>query len=227
MRPAAAPIYGTMLYAAPHFHHCLIDGRVVALDLRTARYFLVRGASGEALIQWEDGMCSQLADDAFDDLIAQGYVSREPTGNRDLAACEALSPSSRFEIARSRAKRADLPFLAWLLGTTRLRIATGSLARVLRPLQKRTGQMRVQNREELAKRIGRFVAARPAIPLSRSCLLDSVALYLFLRDPRVELVFGVSLEPFAAHCWLERDNCLLNDELDHVRHFTPTLRYRA
>ena len=227
MRPAAAPIYGTMFYAAPHFHHCPIDGRVVALDLRTTRYFLVRGASGTALVQWQDGMRRQLADDAFDDLIAHGYVLREPTGNRDLAACDAISPTSRFETGPTCAKRADLAFLSWLLGSTRLRIATGSLARGLRPLQKRAGQMRVQDREELAKRMGRFVAARPAIPLSRSCLLDSVALYLFLRDSRVELVFGVSIEPFAAHCWLERDNFLLNDELDHVRHFTPILRYRA
>ena len=220
-----APIYGTMFYAAPHFHHCLIDGRVVALDLRNTRYFLVRGASGEALIRWRAGMDSQLADDAFDDLIAHGYVSREPTGN--LAACEAISPTSRFEIGRTRMKRADFAFLAWLLGSTRLRIATGSLARVLRLLQKRAGQMRVQDSEELAKRMGRFVAARPAIALSRSCLLDSVALYLFLGDSKVELVFGVSIEPFAAHCWLERDNYLLNDELDHVRHFTPIMRYRA
>lgn len=44
-----------MLYAAPHFHYCVIDGRIVGLDLRAARYFFVRGASADALLQLEAG----------------------------------------------------------------------------------------------------------------------------------------------------------------------------
>lgn len=223
----AAPIYETMFYATPHFHHCLVDGRVVALDMRTTRYFLIHGASGEALIQWEAGAESRHSDETFDDLLAKGYVSREQAGNRRLEACAAKPLKGRAEICMSSANRAEYLQIAWFLATTRLRIATGSLARTLKPMRKRAGQMPVREQQVVEDRVGRFTACRPSIPLPRVCLLDSVALYHFVGDSMTELVFGVSLEPFAAHCWLERDGWLLNDEIDHVRRFTPIMRCRA
>ena len=37
------------------------------------------------------------------------------------------------------------------------------------------------------------------------------------------LVFAVMTRPFAAHCWVQLDETVLNDRLDHVRKFTPIL----
>ncbi len=215
-----------MLYATPHFHHCLVDGHVVALDMRTTRYFLIRGASREALIRWEAGT-EDKAEHAFDDLIAKGYVSCEQAGNRRLEACAAKPLKGRAEIGVSSASPAEYLQIAWYLVSARLRIASGSLARTLEPMRKRAGQMPVREQQVVMDRVGRFIASRPAIPLSRVCLLDSVALYHFVGDSMTELVFGVSLDPFAAHCWLERDGWLLNDEIDHVHRFTQIMRCRA
>jgi hypothetical protein len=40
---------------------------------------------------------------------------------------------------------------------------------------------------------------------------------------RPALVFAVRLDPFAAHCWLQHDELVLNDAVDRVGAFTPVL----
>jgi hypothetical protein len=66
---------------------------------------------------------------------------------------------------------------------------------------------------------------RANIPIKRICLRESLALrWILLRAgcaPRI--VFGVQLDPFRAHCWLEAAGVVLNDRYDTVRDFTPIL----
>ena len=71
----------------------------------------------------------------------------------------------------------------------------------------------------------RFDRVRRLAPVKPRCLPDSIA---FLRytarygyAPR--LVFGVTAHPFAAHCWVQDDACVLNDALDHALQFFPIL----
>lgn len=217
-----------MLYAAPHFHYCVIDGRIVGLDLRAARYFFVRGASADALLQLEEGDADSRVPEgeALTDLLKLGYLTLDPSKGRPLRRCNAEPATTCVEWPRLRPRSLDTLLLCWRLVTTRMRIATGSLSHVLRPVEKRASQMRICDIQMLKEHLGRFMASRPSIPLPRSCLLDSVALYLFLGDASVDLVFGVTVTPFAAHCWLERDGLLLNDELDYVCRFTPIMRFR-
>jgi hypothetical protein len=35
------------------------------------------------------------------------------------------------------------------------------------------------------------------------------------------VMFGVMTRPFKAHCWVQIEDVVLNDSLDHVRLFTP------
>jgi hypothetical protein len=37
----------------------------------------------------------------------------------------------------------------------------------------------------------------------------------------MELVFGAKLNPFAAHCWVQLEDVVLNDRTDNVAVFTP------
>jgi hypothetical protein len=57
------------------------------------------------------------------------------------------------------------------------------------------------------------------------CLYDSLALVEFLAHYRLfpQWVFGVMAEPFAAHCWVQQDDRVLNDSVDYVRGFTPIM----
>jgi hypothetical protein len=71
-----------------------------------------------------------------------------------------------------------------------------------------------------AFRLSRLIAS----PLDR-CLPRSLAAAhgLLDRDIVPELVFGVRLQPFAAHCWVRHGQVLVNESLDQVRNFTPIL----
>lgn len=47
------------------------------------------------------------------------------------------------------------------------------------------------------------------------CLLD--------RGILPDLIFGVRLNPFSAHCWVQCGETVMNDRLDDVRNYTPIL----
>jgi hypothetical protein len=63
------------------------------------------------------------------------------------------------------------------------------------------------------------------LPTPPNCLADSLALSRFLsrRNVASAMVFGVKLDPFAAHCWLQQDDVILNDAADAVATFTPIM----
>jgi hypothetical protein len=68
-----------------------------------------------------------------------------------------------------------------------------------------------------------YEAGRSFTPITRNCLLDSLALDSLLARQRLRatLVFGVCPTPFSAHCWLQTPKLILNDTFDHVSRFTP------
>jgi hypothetical protein len=57
------------------------------------------------------------------------------------------------------------------------------------------------------------------------CLHDSLAVLEFLA--RHELfptwVFGVRARPFAAHCWVQHADIVLNDTFEHVSSYVPIM----
>ncbi|WP_442802151.1 lasso peptide biosynthesis B2 protein [Sphingobium sp. CR2-8] len=57
------------------------------------------------------------------------------------------------------------------------------------------------------------------------CLIRALALYRHAqqRGHDARLVFGVQLHPFSAHSWVEQDDLILDDRVDHVRRFKPIL----
>lgn len=68
-----------------------------------------------------------------------------------------------------------------------------------------------------------FRNARNFVPLGGNCLRDSLALmhWLAKRGESATLVFGVKLDPFAAHCWVQKDEIALNDRPERIERFTP------
>ncbi|PXA86225.1 lasso peptide biosynthesis B2 protein [Nostoc sp. 3335mG] len=67
--------------------------------------------------------------------------------------------------------------------------------------------------------------ARLRIPISRICLRDSAALFALLsrRGIDCQLIFGVQLDPFKAHCWVQSGSTILSDTLDSARSMRPIL----
>jgi len=70
-----------------------------------------------------------------------------------------------------------------------------------------------------------FDRLRLFYPRSYLCLFDSLALINFLAHFNLypDWVFGVTAEPFEAHCWVQAGGIVLNDTLARVSAFTPIM----
>jgi len=57
------------------------------------------------------------------------------------------------------------------------------------------------------------------------CFLTSAAMTIFLRSHniRASWIFGVTMEPFIAHCWTQVGNTVVADNLFRVWRFTPIM----
>jgi len=75
----------------------------------------------------------------------------------------------------------------------------------------------------LREALRRLANIRLLVPSPRRCLPASLIAARFLKalGHDVEIVFGVRSHPFAAHCWIERNGVVLNDDLDRVRSYAP------
>ena len=73
---------------------------------------------------------------------------------------------------------------------------------------------------------GAYAAARVQLPWRRLCVPDSLALarYLWQRGIPGQVYFGVRLDPFAAHAWVQHNEMVLSDNVNVVADYTPVFR---
>jgi hypothetical protein len=80
--------------------------------------------------------------------------------------------------------------------------------------------------ERTRELIATFASLRPYVFTSKdACLFEALALGQFLAEFSLHphWVFGVQARPFAAHCWLQHEDIVLNDTVDHVSRYAPIM----
>ena len=207
-------------------HWCNCGGCVVFLDVRSGRYFCLAGASNEAFLRLsidgiEPGDCEHLkllvdrgllvADDAV--AIPPPASLAEPA-RTDLLSGTPMRPRLHQLL---RAIAAELRF-AWLL-RSRPFIAI---------LEAAGGDIRSPPRD--AMRCAREIAAASATAAlltgaTDRCLVRALAVHSTCRSHglRSSLVFGIRMNPFAAHCWVQFGAAVLVGEFEQVRLYTPIM----
>lgn len=70
-----------------------------------------------------------------------------------------------------------------------------------------------------------FHHARQWVPFGTTCLLDSLSLVTYLANHHLpaDLVFGVKLSPFSAHCWVQFRHIALNETVTGAAAHTQIL----
>ena len=70
-----------------------------------------------------------------------------------------------------------------------------------------------------------FRKLRSYFPHNYLCLYDSLALIEFLARYRISTtwVFGIRLEPWAAHCWLQDGRYVVNEGIEEAASYTPVM----
>jgi hypothetical protein len=108
----------------------------------------------------------------------------------------------------------------------RYRSFDSAVARVKARIDAAHGGERAVEIERLHYLVGVFSMLRPFFFTSKdACLFDALALSEFLAGYEIypRWIFAVQARPFAAHCWLQLGDVVLNDTVDHVRRYTPIM----
>lgn len=209
---------------------CRVDEHFVFLDIGSDRYFRLPHSMEKALASHLEG--NQVSDPDITRLIEQRILVEQrgaATDNR-----RTIQPAARS------AMEAPLPvqglrFIEVLevfaiVLRTRLELKLCTLRHVLdglcadSPVQTaQAAPLPASLEHRLSNAAAIYRRARLYIPIDMRCLLDSVAMAKFLRKRQLyaHVVFGVALDPFSAHCWVQLDNCVLNDTVGNVSSHTP------
>jgi len=211
--------------------YCLVDARPVFLDVRRDRYFMIQGAL-------ETAFKSFIAADALSPetigCLTRAGILEPAAGPVEIPLPPAIIPAERSVVEsmlarrRPRPRRIDTIQAISCLARSRLRLRRAGFAQNLARLHARKGTATGQQpmgQLSIELRAAHFHAARCLFPAKQNCLPGSLALLDFLPDSGVaaDLIIGVRMEPYGAHCWVQSKETLLNETLDYAASFTPIL----
>lgn len=218
---------GYALTASTSF--CTINDRTIFLNVRDDRYFCLSARVEQSFMQLVQGKAVGAADiDLLDGLVTRGILMRNPSGGVPAACRAPTLPRISFVDRCGPVDRSSVALAAAQLLRTRLALRMRSLHTVLHALTRAKATTRhVQcDVPSLLQSIA-WSFDQTAMLVSRQdqCLPRSIAIAHRLARLGVaaHLVIGVKLRPFAAHCWVQTDDRLVNDRADTVRNFTPIL----
>jgi hypothetical protein len=207
-------------------HYCEIGGQRVFLDLASDRYFRLPAAADAAFSSLASaGVDSEACAEDIMFLLRSGVLVDAPQG-RPIARTSSPRPNGSLleGIGPYRPFAPAILAETWfLVSGARRAVARKKLPAYLRALGDKGAWAAAAPVAERANAVGQFRAARRYVPAAPNCLYDSLALCRFLRRRGIgaTLVIGVKLHPFAAHCWLQDGEEVLNDSLGAARDFEP------
>jgi len=203
-------------------HAAAVDDDLVFLDTRADRYLCLLG---QGAAYDPDTRVLRLSDPAeASDLMSAGLC--EPA-----AVCAPIDQPLRPPTPRLTARRLSYPLPKWMdlsdaavswLDLT-IHYRGRPLPQILATTQRRAVELHPDDRLfELVDSFHRWI---PYAPVSGKCLLRAFMLLRFLRRHGRDAfwVFGVATWPFRAHCWLQVEDVVLDDDVERVRAFTPIL----
>ena len=210
---------------SPHFSFGFAGDRCIGLDLAADRYLELAPDAAIALRRLAAGMDAASAGPGISELTGQRWILAD--GTQPVApASPAPLAASVLEMPRFGSPyRISVLKVTWRLLAARTALTMLGLGRTVgRYRSKAMVRPRLRG-DALVALAQEYQRARFAIPLRRACLPDSLAMARVLRShgAAVEIVFGVRLQPFGAHAWVQSGETLLSDNLATVMDFAPVL----
>jgi hypothetical protein len=205
---------------------CICARRAVFLDLSGDRYFCLPESLDQVFQRWVAGETIEQA--AQDALIAAG-VAELGDGGLPIASSHAVAIRDFAVGTRARSLRDTVAAIAGQL-IARRRLKRLTLASIVaNHLASRTdGPGRPRDETVLRRIAGAFVASGTLLRAADQCLPRAIAARRLCRSrgQDVALIFGVRLNPFAAHSWVQAGDAVVVGDLEQVRLYTPILVVR-
>lgn len=208
-------------------HAAAVDEDLVFLNIASDAYLCLPGGA-EAAILSPDRRRMALSDPILaNDLLGAGLIASGETDAGIGAPCPVAPTRSAL---RSRypgptwsdvteGSRALLDLTRHYRGRSFATILASARSGANRPARTFT------SRGDLSDTVERFHRWIPYAPVSAKCLLRSFLLLRFLHrhGHDASWVFGVRTWPFQAHCWLQVDDLVLDDQAERVVGYAPIL----
>ncbi|MEH6487984.1 lasso peptide biosynthesis B2 protein [Hyphomonas oceanitis] len=221
----------------PNVHFCECDDALIFLDVTRDMYFRFTGAQRD----WFEMICASsdpgdLPEPAArfaDRLTRRHVITRSKTAGKPLLATAFAPPraclSQRVDPApHSRALETALglsvaALSSWIM--ERSRNFEGVVNGVAHWKQQ-AGTGQCASVEHVMEQATGFHALTPYFFSTRNaCRFRSIVLMKYLTRLGIvpDWVFGVRLCPFGAHCWVEYNGVILNENSDTVAEFRPIM----
>jgi len=229
-----------------HVHFCRTEDGLVLLDLKRARYLGIPAEQQRllrsAVRDWREA--NDAADDAgpppveqpvelLASFVQSGLLTADTTqgANAKKAPCKPGTQAISFaETVRSEIRSAHVFCLARACLTTIYKLRRRSLESIVHAVQHRkarhSGAASPGDAATIRALSALFCHLRPLVFTARDqCLLDSLILVEFLAayGKYPTWVVGVKTQPFAAHSWVQHEDLVLNDTVEHVQAHVPIL----
>lgn len=211
--------------------YCVCGGRTVFLDVNANRYFCLPAPADIAFRHiLGEGPHRVSNEETLRPLLSRGLLIPDPTtsGIRP-PACIAppthdLSVSADLNPPLKTSAQALLIQLSFAMS-----LKQGRLADIKRNIERRVPRQESVAQRPINSVLSRIsmafaIADRILSPADR-CLVRSLAFHAICNRNGVSssLVIGVRTNPFAAHCWVQRDECILTGDFEQARLFTPIM----
>jgi hypothetical protein len=198
--------------------YCVVDERCYFIDLTSNRYFALSRQLSAALLQLQSGEHRGGIEPGLAHLVENTANGSDrlapfmPIPLREIDAGEQGRPSTFAAIPTLAA------YLAAPGRTSAVPLLT--LARKLDAARNRTPA--TNRRGSLARVAGVVAAAKALVGDHDLCLRWSyvTARMLIRAGYPARMVFGISAQPFSAHCWAQSEDIVVGDELERVRMYT-------
>ena len=206
---------------AGHVSFCRFPDRLIFLDVVRDRYFGVPLPTADH----PTGNEALFSPELLERLANRGLLVRNDPAHP-------ISPVQIEVPWRSLVEENDAPlrhrvalFVFLAVIHAKLALRRHSLEAVLEGVRGQRSAPPPHPTYSLPSLVASFHHYRRLLPIKPRCLPDSLALIGFLASYShyPTLVFGVLAHPFAAHCWVQTDEQILNDAYGHAAQFHPIL----
>jgi hypothetical protein len=208
----------------PHATACMAADAIVLLDIRQDRYFLVPAVIATVTERWLLAADDSTPPAGFIAMLGRSEIRRPGDAAPTRERCDVLLPVTLEErLERKSIRLGQRARIDGIVAATWLGLRLTPLRAHLDRLARNSSDGPRLDQDRLRERIRVFRQARRFNPIARNCLLDSLALawWLSAGGHPCRIVFGVMATPFAAHCWIQDDQSILNDHYDRVSRFAP------
>jgi hypothetical protein len=214
-----------------HVHIAHVGRHTVFLDLQNDQYLCVHTERLQSIVNSPRDAESP-NDPLYEELVQRQLLTQEASEGKAIAPAGAPKPVRDLPPAYGPAVIRSSPWmilrmLKYGYGADRL-LKRADLSSAITQLLEKKRQIMAKkdlttNHSEAWLRSA--LRARYYYPADRICLRDSHMLMHVLLDHGIDAtwVYGVTTDPFSAHCWVQIGDLVVNDTAEQAQRYTPIM----